>query len=49
MQHSALGGEAVLLPQPLDMDQRSLPQAVNGVLKHGEGGIGRGPSIAALP
>ena len=37
MQHTPLGGEAVLLPHPLDMDERRLPQAIDGVLDGGDG------------
>ena len=37
MEHPALGGEAVLVPHPLDMDERRLPQAVDRVLERGDG------------
>ena len=36
VQHMALGGQAVVGPEPLDMDQRRLPQAVDGVLQRRE-------------
>ena len=37
MQHAALGGEAIFGPDPLDVDERGLAQAVDGVLKRGNG------------
>src|SRR4051794_4415944 len=37
VQHPALGGEPVLRPQPLDVDQRRLPQTIDGMLKRGNG------------
>ena len=36
MQNAPLRGEAVLFPQPLDMDQRRLPHAINRMLQGGE-------------
>jgi hypothetical protein len=37
MEDSALRGKAIFLPQPLNMDERSLPQAIDGVLNRGNG------------
>ena len=47
MQHASFGGEAVLLPHPLDMDERRLPQAIDGMLE-AEMGMGSS-SIADSP
>jgi hypothetical protein len=37
MQDAALGSETVLLPKPLDMDERRLPQAIDGMLDRRDG------------
>ena len=37
VQHVALGGKAVLGPEPFQMDQRGLPQAINRMLQRREG------------
>ena len=36
VQDAAFGREAILLPEPLDMDQRGLSQAIDGMLQRGE-------------
>ena len=37
MQHAPLGGEKILLPKPLNVDQSALPLAVKQVLEGGDG------------
>ena len=51
VEHAALGGEAVLRPQPLDMDERRLTQAIDGVLERGDrdGVVEFGPVRPLLP
>ena len=36
LQHAALGGEAIFSPDALDMDERGLAKAVDGVLQGGD-------------
>ena len=37
MQRLALGGESIFRPEPFEMNQRRLPQAIDGMLQRGEG------------